>query len=508
MENNSLFHSVYNPDVLSCIANLSNDEVFTPPELANKIIDMLPQELFENPDTTFLDPCCKSGVFLREIAKRLLKGLERQIPDLEKRIEHIFSKQLYGIAITELTSLLSRRSVYCSKFPSSPWSAYQFPETQPQGNIIYQRIKHTWKDGKCVHCGASQSEYDRDSDLETYAYQFIHNLDVKKLFNMKFDVIIGNPPYQMSDGGQSASAIPIYNLFVNQAKKMNPRYLIMIIPSRWFAGGRGLDSFRNTMLTDGHLELLYDYKRGADCFPGIRNGGGMCYFLWNKDYNSDHVKIANHEENKRAEWTIRPKLEFGLNFFIRDTKVRNIIKRIRRLNEPVMSEKVFTQKPYGLRTNFIDYKKEGTIKLYTKKEKCGYAYIEKDQITKNIETLPLWKVVTSRSTSVPEEDNGQVLRMSQTFIVEPNAAVTESYILIDVFKNEENAINCYSYIKTRFFRFLCQPTIVSPDVSQRTFELVPIQDFSKPWTDEELYAKYGLTEEEIAFIESMIRPME
>ena len=140
--------NTYNPDVLNCLANLSNDEVFTPPELANKIIDMLPQELFENPDTTFLDPCCKSGVFLREIAKRLIKGLERQMPDLEKRLEHIFSKQLFGIAITELTSLLSRRSVYCSKFPSSPWSAYQFPEDQAQGNIIYQRILHTWQNGK------------------------------------------------------------------------------------------------------------------------------------------------------------------------------------------------------------------------------------------------------------------------------------------------------------------------------------------------------------------------
>ena len=507
MENN-LFHTVYNPDVLSCIANLSNDEVFTPPELANKIIDMLPEELFRNPDTTFLDPCCKSGVFLREIAKRLIKGLEPQIPDLEKRLEHIFSRQLYGIAITELTSLLSRRSVYCSKFPNSQFSAYQFPDDKPQGNIIYQRIKHTWQNGKCIYCGASQSEYERGDELETHAYQFIHNLDVKKLFNMKFDVIIGNPPYQMSDGGQSASAIPIYNLFVNQAKKMNPRFLIMIIPSRWFAGGRGLDYFRNTMLTDGHLELLYDYKRGADCFPGIRNGGGMCYFLWNKNYNSDNVKIANHEEHKKVEWIMRPKLEFGLNFFIRDNNVRNIIKRIRRFNEHVMSEKVFTQKPYGLRTNFTDYKKKGSIKLYTKKEKCGYAYVEKEQITKNIDTIPLWKVVTSRSTSVPEEDNGQVLRMSQTFIVEPNAVVTESYILVDVFEDEINAINCYSYIKTRFFRFLCQPTIVSPDVSQRTFELVPLQDFSKPWTDEELYAKYGLTEEEIAFIESMIRPME
>ena len=258
---NSLFHKVYNPDVLSCIANLSNDEVFTPPELANKIIDMLPQELFENPDTTFLDPCCKSGVFLREIAKRLIKGLEPQMPELEKRIEHIFSKQLFGIAITELTSLLSRRSVYCSKFPSSEFSAYQFPEDKPQGNIIFQRIKHTWKDGKCVYCGASQSAYDRGNELETHAYQFIHNIDITKIFNMKFDVIIGNPPYQMNDGGgEGSSAIPIYDKFVKNAIKLNPRYLSMIIPARWYSGGKGLDNFRDEILHDNRLRIIHDFS--------------------------------------------------------------------------------------------------------------------------------------------------------------------------------------------------------------------------------------------------------
>ncbi len=284
---NSLFQNVYNPDVLSCIANLSNDEVFTPPELANKILDMLPQELFENPDTTFLDPCCKSGVFLREIAKRLIKGLESQMPNLEKRIEHIFSKQLFGIAITELTSLLSRRSVYCSKYPNSEFSAYQFPEDKPQGNIIYQRIKHTWKDGRCIYCGASQSEYDRDSELEAYAYQFIHNLDVKKVFNMKFDVIIGNPPYQLNDGsgGSSDSAIPIYNKFIEHAIKLSPKYLCMIIPSKWMVGGRGLHTFRKEMMSDTRIEHIYDFEDAATCFQGLHIDGGICYFLWNRDYN-------------------------------------------------------------------------------------------------------------------------------------------------------------------------------------------------------------------------------
>src|SRR5574344_1681197 len=142
---NGLFNSVYNPDVLSCIANLSNDEVFTSPEIANKMLDLLPQELFENPDTTFLDPACKSGVFLREIAKRLLIGLEGAIPDLQERIDHIFQKQLYGIAITEMTSLLSRRSTYCSKYPNSKYSVSAFADAQ--GNIRFKRTLHKWKDG-------------------------------------------------------------------------------------------------------------------------------------------------------------------------------------------------------------------------------------------------------------------------------------------------------------------------------------------------------------------------
>lgn len=512
MENN-LFQNVYNPDVLSCIANLSNDEVFTPPELANKIIDMLPQELFENPDTTFLDPCCKSGVFLREIAKRLIKGLEPQIPDLEKRIEHIFSKQLFGIAITELTSLLSRRSVYCSKYPSSEWSAYQFPEDKPQGNIIYQRIKHTWKDDKCVYCGASKNTLERGDELETHAYQFIHNLDVKKVFNMKFDVIIGNPPYQLNVGVEKEDyAIPIYHKFVEQAKRLNPRYLSMIIPARWYAGGRGLDEFRFNMLNDDSLKVIHDFPDSSDCFSGVNIRGGVCYFLWDKDY-SGKCSVTTHLGRDTFGPVLRPLLEEGNDTFIRYNQAISIIEKVYDYKNSSFSSLVSSQTPFGLVTSYKGEERKTGLSdliLYKSGHEAAHrgqkAYVPLNKITRGYDFINKHKVYLGEASSSVGAFPHAIL--TKPFYGEPGSVCTQSYLVIGPFESEDICKNVISYIKTRFFRFMVLQRKNTQHNMSHVFRYVPIQDFTREWSDDMLYAKYKLTNDEVAFIESMVKPME
>lgn len=278
----------YNPDVLSCLANLSSDEVFTPPKLANQILDLLPSEIWQDETATFLDPATKSGVFLREIHKRLIKGLEKKIPDKQARINHILTKQIFGIAITELTANLSRRTLYCSRLANGKHSIVDNFNDE-FGNIQFLSTKHDWQKGKCIFCGANQKINDRDEELETHAYQFIHNANPKKILNMKFDVIIGNPPYQMETIGHGKQAKPIYHKFIQQAKKLNPRFLTMIIPARWYAGGMGLDEFRDEMLNDKRISHLVDFKNSSDVFPGLMWQVGFVIF-YGKEITKESAK--------------------------------------------------------------------------------------------------------------------------------------------------------------------------------------------------------------------------
>lgn len=512
---NDLFGAIYNPDVLSCLANLSNDEVFTPPEVVNQMLDMLPQELFSNPDTTFLDPACKTGVFLREIAKRLIQGLESQIPDLQERIDHIFQEQLYGIAITELTSLLARRGVYCSKYPNSAFSVTRFDDQHAQGNIRFKRIQHGWQKGKCVFCGASESEYERGDALETHAYEWIHTMDPERIFDMKFDVIIGNPPYQLSDGGAQASAKPIYNFFVDQAKKMQPRYLSMIIPARWYAGGKGLDAFRDSMLNDKHIAQLHDFPITEDCFPGVNIRGGICYFLWDSQFDAEQQLPVVVTHNKDTQKSMQRPLKYGdLDIFIRYGQAISILTKIMNVCKgDVLSSVVSSRKPFGLTTDFAktpDFHKtkellNNPIPCYGKGKELGY--VEFACIPAHTEWIARNKVFVPRANNIGTELNDDNLN---SFVGVAESICTESYIVVgaELDMDLNSCYNLSNYLHSRFARFCHSLAKSSQDATSKTYRFVPMQDFSRSWSDDELYQQYNLTEEEIAFIESMIRPMD
>ena len=499
--------NTYSPDILNCLANLSSDEVFTSPELANRMLDLLPQELFRSSKTRFLDPCSKSGVFLREIAKRLLVGLEEQIPDLQQRINHVMTKQVFGIACTDLTAEMSRRTLYCTKQANGEYSvATCFDDAQ--GNLRYMRCQHTWENGKCKYCGANRTQYDRVENIESYAYPFIHK-NINEIFkNMQFDVIIGNPPYQMSDGGDTderkrGGAVPLYNLFIQTAKKVKPKYLIMIVPSRWFAGGRGLDDFRDEMLHDDRLEMIVDYPISSECFPGVEIKGGVCYFKWNDSYHGDcTVKTIRGVQSSISK---RPLLEKGCDIFIRHNESISILRKVQTRGEKTIDTIVSSQKPFGLRTYVLgeDTPFKGAVKLYANKH---IGYISRKEISIHENWIDKYKVFTTRAYGAGEDYPHQIL--NTPIIGEPNTCCTETYMVIGPTSDKKEAENIISYYKTLFFRFLVMLKKNTQDAPARVYQFVPLQDFSHPWTDEMLYKKYGLDKDEIAFIESMIRPME
>lgn len=499
-----LFTNVYKPDVLSCLADLSNDEVFTPPDVVNRMLDMLPQELFRSPETKFLDPACKSGVFLREIAKRLIAGLADKIPNLQERCDWIFKNQLYGISITELTSLLSRRSVYCSKYPNSPFSITKFDDVQ--GNIVFHKVKHTWKNGKCVFCGTAEdgqlNEIAREG-MESHAYEFIHTLHPEDIFKMKFDVIISNPPYQLNDGGNGKSAKPIYQLFVEQAKKLEPRYLTMIIPSRWFTGGKGLEKFRKTMLKDKRIRKLVDYENFKDVFPGVDLAGGACYFLWDRD-NAGPCEVTNMTETVQGQM-VRDLDEFDV--FIRQNKAISVVRKVLSWNTSnrVLSDIVSSRKPFGLPTNY-EPREEGIPCYFI--QKIGKKCADPDDIDDSKGYLNKWKLLAPKAPIAGQTDFSKPVGFyydGNTRIAAPGECCTESYIILGAFDSEEEVLSYRTYIYTKTVRFLLLQTVVSQDVTKKNFRFIPdLGHYVGTYDDQILCKKWNIADDEWKMIDARI----
>ncbi len=324
---------------------------------------------------------------------------------------------------------------------------------------------------------------------------------------MQFDVIIGNPPYQMSDGGQAASARPIYQYFVEQAMKLQPRFLCMIIPARWYAGGKGLDQFRNNMLGNKRIKNLVDYSNSADCFPGVNIAGGVCYFLWDKSYKGQ-CEITSITGANESTTDTRNLDEY--NVLVRNNTAIHIIRKMLNLGEKTLDKQVSSYSYFAIRSY-----EEGTEKRTQSDDVVlhsshGIGYFPLGRVTDKQKLLGRYKVIITYAMSggnKPTADgNYQVI--STLRVLKPNEVCTETYLILSTFDSDAPATNMCTYIRTKTFRFLLLQALTSIHITKDSFQFVPIQDFSHPWTDDMLYKKYGLDKDEIAFIESMIRPME
>lgn len=504
-----------NPDVLTCIANLSNDEVFTPPEFAGRMLDALAEawaadhdgaDIWTDSSVKFLDPCTKSGVFLREITSRLTNGLAKKIPNLEERVDHILTKQVFGIAITDLTSLLARRSVYCSKHANGPHSiARSF--TTDAGNIWFKRTKHTWAGGKCTFCGASQKALDRGVGLETHAYVFIHTDDVKALMTtlfggpMQFDVIIGNPPYQLDDGGYGTSAAPIYQLFVEKALELDPRYAVFVTPSRWMAGGKGLDKYRERMLSDQRLRTIVDYPKLYEGFPGVKIRGGISYFLWDRNYTGPCTVQTIWDGQPTGPAVARYLNAFDI--LVRRNEAVSILENVRAKGEPTLFNRVSSRKPFGLPTNFKGkLSAQGLSKPVRLFENQRTSWIDRKDVPNNSGWIDEWKVLMTavQGTSAAIETKF----LSKPIVAPPGSACTETYLVAGHFNDEGSAVNYARYLRTRFVRFLVSIRKATQHATRDVYSFVPDLPLNQEWTDAKLYKRYGLTKQEIAFIESQV----
>jgi hypothetical protein len=376
-----------------------NNQIFTPKKVVQQMVDTLETAdpaIFKRDNTTFFDPHMKSGLFIAEIVKRLYR--HSKIQDEHERIKHILTRQVYGFASTKILLAISQQTIASLNYKL--WDNFVLQDEKRLETGLKGAIMDAWGD------------------------------------NMKFDVIIGNPPYQQSDGGYRTSASPIYQKFVQQAMSLKPKYLSMIIPARWYSGGKGLDEFRNQMLHDNRLTQIVDYPEASDAFSGVQIKGGVMYFLWNRDNPSDLTKVFTFQKDKIVSEMERPLLENGNTTFIRYNQAVSILNKIRAKNEPSLSKQISKSKPFGLRSFYKGKTEsfEGSIALH---QNAGVGYVAKTEITNNKDLIDKNKVLVpalgSGSDSFPHPILGK------PFVVEQNSACTETYIVGGSFDSYEEA---------------------------------------------------------------------
>jgi len=497
------------PDILDCLAQLSNDEVPTPPKLARAMLDLLPDAVWSEPDYRWLDPFSKSGIFLREAAARLLEGLAGWEPDFEKRRSHIYRDMLWGTAITEMTGLISRRTLYCSRDASGEHSVVRFGAHD--GNLPFVPAEHDFDEkGRCVICGAPK-DLERGQSRENYAYAFIHGAyPTKEMEGMKFDVIVGNPPYQIGTEGHGVTASTIYHLFVLRAIELNPRYITMITPSRWFTGGKGLDDYRKRMIEDRRIRVLVDNPKIYDCFPGVKIRGGVSYFLWDRDYGSD-CEFSTRVDGTITSTSTRD-LRDGDGVLLRDNHAIPIIQKAAQLSEARVEGACTVTKPFGLtmRSNYAGSAPEpfdGAIPLIYG-DHVGYS--RRDQIQRNHEWIDRWKVLlpmaSSGDTQTDDEGNIVDVVLGAPIALAPGSACTQTYFIAGMFNSRAETENYAHYLATKFVRFLVLQRKTTQHVTPDRFRFVPMLDMTERWADEKLYELAGLSADEIKHIETTIKP--
>lgn len=492
------------PDILDCLAQLSNDEVPTPPKLARDMLDLLPAEVWSRPDYVWCDPFSKSGVFLREVATRLLDGLADWEPDFTKRREHILRNMLFGTSITEMTGIISRRTLYCSADASSTHSVVRFDDAG--GNVPFVHAEHDFdRKEKCRQCGAP-SDLERGESRENHAYAFIHGAyPTKEMAKMKFDVIVGNPPFQLGDGGGGggASATPLYNLFVEQALDLNPRHVVMITKSNWFTGGKGLDRFRTRMLNDNHFVDLVDYPTLYDCFPGVKIRGGVSYWHWDREHSGDcriTTKIGDHIASGPVARSLGQ-----YDVLVRRNEAVRILEKVQAFGDGASKEAsldtiVSARKPFGdLQAPRKDEAVVDPVLVYANQRTFT---VDRSSIKANRDWIDQWKVLLVKAHGTSGRDDRTIL--GHPVIAGPGTACTETYLVIGLLASETEAQRLAQYMTTRFARFLVSLRKLTHNITKDSYKFVPLVPLDRSWTDTDLIERYSLPAEDVAFIESLI----